>query len=197
MNNIIEEPFGRCIFCLRLTGSGALCLPCGDKLDISAAWCVGERRDVLMRALDAYKFEHAKAAATVLARLLDQTLPILDDTVVVTAVPTVSSHIRERGYDHTELIARQFAKLRSLPYSSLIERHDSYTQHFASRRERLAHARKAFKASGSPEQVLLIDDIVTTGATAQAAAKALRDAGGKHIHIAIIARQPLDGSSDL
>lgn len=197
MNDIKELPYERCIFCLRLTTRGSLCSLCSERNHLLSAWCVGERTAALRTALDAYKFEHVKAAADTFAQLLHEAMPQLNGNVVVAAIPTAPAHIRERGYDHAELIARKFAKLRGLPYRSLLERTDTHTQHFATRGERLHYADKAFRAIRIEQQVLLIDDIVTSGATIQAAARELKRAGVESLQVGIIARQPLDVKADL
>ena len=196
-NDIKDEPYLRCIFCLRLTSQGALCALCAERHDLLSAWCVAERRSTLRTALDAYKFERVQAASEIFARLLDESVPLLEADVVVTSIPTVPAHIRERGYDHAGLIAKKFAKLRGLTYRPLLDRTDTHTQHFSTRRERVAHAERAFQARSCAERVLLVDDIVTTGATIQAAARVLTRAGAQEVCVGIIARQPLDEKADL
>jgi ComF family protein len=170
---------------------------CAERYALTGAWCVGERRSVLLSTLDAYKFERVKAAATVFARLLHETVPVIGPDYVVATIPTASQHIRVRGYDHAELIAKEFAKLRGLPYQRLLNRETSVTQHFSSRRERFAHAKSAFKLRRTAPKVFLFDDIITTGATIQAATELLRAGGVEEVYVGVIARQPLDGSSDL
>ena len=191
-NDITQEPFTRCIFCMKLTSRAAICARCTERYDLCSAWCIGERRETLKSVLDAYKFERVRSAAESFARLMDETIPVLDPDTVVTAIPTVPAHIRQRGYDHAELAAKRFARLRGLPYRPLLERRDTHTQHTSSRQDRLRNAAQAFKTRRVAENVLLFDDIVTTGATVQAAAKELKRAGAERIHVAIIARQPLD-----
>ena len=198
MNDIINEPFSWCIFCHIPTSRHALCGGCARQSGVEAAWCVGERREGLKRALDAYKFERVRSAAATFATLLDDTLPVLEGDWVVTAVPTAASHVRARGYDHAELIARMVAKRRGLPYQALLARRGDQTQHFAKgRKQRHAIAHQAFSAHGKATKVLLIDDIVTTGATIQAVTEVLRSNGTEHIAVAVISRQPLDEMAHL
>lgn len=110
-------------------------------------------------------------------------------------VPTIPRHIRQRGYDHTLLIARAFAKNRKLKLSKSIRRLTNDTQLSKSARERNLQARSAFEVSGEIDKdktYLLIDDIVTTGSTVKYAAKALREAGAGDVWVAVIARQTID-----
>lgn len=190
--DIISEGFDGCLLCNRKNSSGALCDHCYSTAQ--RGWHVGGRTDVLRKLIDDYKFENVRAAYKVLVDLLDEKIDILPPTTVVVPVPTIARHIRERGYDHAALIAKEHARRRKLTYKAIIQRRDNSTQREASRGQRLAQAQKAFQVGSSPSArpYLIIDDIVTTGATLTYAAKALRDAGATQIWIAAIARQPLD-----
>lgn len=190
--DIISEVFLRCIGCGRPTGATGVCGRC--RLPYSRAWCVGERSGVLEKLIDAYKFERVHEAHKVFAELFVATLPTLPENVVIVPVPTVATHVRQRGYDHTKLIARVLAKQTGCTLASPLIRATNTKQRDASRAIRIAQAKQAFKVSSIDESTcyLLVDDVVTTGATVKYAAKALRDAGAKDVWVAAIARQPLD-----
>ncbi|MBC7764477.1 ComF family protein [Microbacteriaceae bacterium] len=159
----------------------------------SRAWCVGERKDVLEKLLKSYKFERAKLAYLVIAELLDATIPILPDNTIVVSVPTIRTHIRRRGYDHAALIAKAFAARRKLPYKPILERLNDSVQLGTTKAVRRKQASVAYRAVANNEpNILLIDDVFTTGATAFFAAKALRDAGTESVYMAVLARQPLE-----
>ncbi len=159
----------------------------------SRAWCVGERQGALEGLLKQYKFERAKSIHVAAVELLDATIPVLPTETVVVPVPTIHAHIRRRGYDHTALIAKAFAKQRNLAYRPLLERAQNSVQLGASKKVRQQQASVAYKAQAHSEAtVLLIDDVFTTGATAYFAAKALRDAGAENVFLAVLARQPLE-----
>ncbi len=183
---------------MKPTRSGNLCSTCHD-LSAEMVWCVGSRRSELKTLIDNYKFSAMRSASRPLVELLDLTLPALPPEVVVTVVPAASAHTRERGFDHMARIGREFAALRQLPYRPLLRRTLSDTQHFKTRRERLEAAQQSYVIMGGeiPEVVLLIDDILTTGATLGVNLGLLRDAGVKSLYGAVIARQPLDDSADL
>jgi ComF family protein len=145
--------------------------------------------------IGALKFRNAYAAATPLSELLNDTIDQLPADTIVVPVPTVTSHIRERGYDHTRLIAGRFARQRRLQMHSVITRNGSARQRGANRSQRIAQAKGAFSVTGNINPAatyLLIDDVMTTGATIKYAAEALHQAGATQIWVAIIARQPLD-----
>lgn len=101
----------------------------------------------------------------------------------------------ERGYDHTLLIARYLAKIRGLGVDQSLKRATTSRQRGVARMQRIAQARVAFKIDKKVSgdiPYLLIDDIITTGATMQYAAKTMRQAGARQIWVAVLARQPLD-----
>ena len=148
-----------------------------------------------MAVIDGLKFDHVKAAADTLAELLDNRLPILPPDTVIVPVPTVASHIRQRGYDHTLLIAKSFAKRRSLPLKQSLVRSNRSVQRGKSKKERLEQARTAFSCPAKLDDTpayLLIDDVVTTNATLRYAAEVLMAAGAKTVWVGVAARQPLD-----
>lgn len=186
------EQYERCIVCGQLSAQGVCAR---HRLAYSRAWCVGERRDALERLIDAYKFERVRAAASELAELLHRRLPEFPTNTIVVPVPTVSGHIRQRGYDHALLLARRFARLRGLSTAPLLRRVGNATQHGSSKAERLTQAQRAFQVSSGVDPTatyLVIDDIITTGATLDWATKRLAEAGARQIFVAALAKQPLD-----
>ncbi len=191
--NIESEQYEACLVCSGPVGGGeALCSH--HILPYSRAWCVGERSAALRALLDQYKFERAKDTYHELAQLLDLSLPVLPEDVVVVPVPTIAPHIRRRGFDHTALVAKELAKRRGLIYQHAIERVTTTSQLGKGKRDRRKQAAQAFACvrPAQPGRYLLIDDIFTTGATVEFAAQALRDAGATEVWLAIVARQPLE-----
>ena len=190
-SDITSHPFTGCIICQKQNSRG-VCK--SHHLPYAKAWVVGERRDVLQRLIGSFKFLNAKSGARILAQLLDERLPALDNVVVV-PVPTISAHIRERGYDHARLIAEQFAKIRKLPFAPVIARRSKSIQKRADRATRDRQARNAFtiiKPLKPNTTYVIVDDIITTGATLEYAAELLKRAGASSVWVAALARQPLD-----
>jgi len=192
--NIVLESSNTCVQCEKLAKDG-ICYQCGSAMVFSKCWVVGQRRETLKVLVDVYKFGRTRAVSDTLADLLDKRLPILPADTVIVPIPTVAGHIRARGYDHCRLIAQGFAKRRQLIFTPLLERLGTTTQRGASRGDREQQARQAFiakKQCDPSRPYLLIDDVITTGATVRWASRSLQEGGATTIWAAAVARQPLD-----
>lgn len=189
--DIINDVFFGCIACGRPSGATGICRQC--YVPYSRAWCVGERSGVLQELIDQYKFERTREAHKTITELLAAVLPELPDDVVIVPVPTVSAHIRERGYDHTLLVAKALSRQLKRPIARPLVRATQTKQRDAGRAVRVAQAKQAFATRDIDESAcyLLVDDVVTTGSTIEYAAKALKDGGAKDVWVVAIARQPL------
>lgn len=92
---------------------------------------------------------------------------------VVTWAPTTARHQQERGMDHAELIARHVGVLLVLPTKRLLRRVNTVSQTGLDRDERLVSPEFVARPLGRHRNVLIIDDVVTTGATFRAAIQAI------------------------
>jgi ComF family protein len=111
---------------------------------------------------------------------------------VLVAVPLHPLKKARRGYNQSDCFARGLSKSLGIPVQELLERRkNTDTQTNKSRLERLNNVEqvfvlaKGYHASGL--RVLLVDDILTTGATLGAASRALLEGGAKHVDLATIA----------
>jgi len=96
---------------------------------------------------------------------------------VVTWAPTTARHQQERGMDHAELIARHVGVLLALPTKRLLRRVNTVSQTGLDRDERLMSPEFVARPLGRHRNILIIDDVVTTGATFRAATQALVEVG--------------------
>ena len=190
--DITSDGLDGCIVCAQPTLTG-ICRTCHTSFD--KAWCIAERRGAIRRLIDAYKFERVIDASDVLAELLDTYLPVLPRSTVIVPVPSASAHIRQRGYDHVDRVASRLARRRGLQLGRVIERVGSEIQRGSTKSKRHEQAERSYRCRqrlDPDRQYLIVDDVVTTGATVSACASALKRAGAQHVWVATIARQPLD-----
>lgn len=144
--------------------------------------------------LQALKYEQALGLAPPLAALLARDAPSPPPGCLLLPVPLHRRRLRERGYNQSQLLAQALAERLALPVDlRLIERvADTPAQARLSRRERLANLRQAFALRGPAPQrpCLLIDDVMTTGATLATLATLLRAAGVPGVSAWVVARTP-------
>lgn len=167
---------------------------CVKQHPIQRAWFVGVRENVVKELLNDFKFVRKRMAHKTLASLLAGRLPYFDKNVVLVPVPTISKHIRQRGYDHSVLLARAVAKQKDVSCrADMVRRRYEHEQRGLQRTERIKKAKQAFYCDEplNPEMLyVIVDDIVTTGGTIDGVALALKRAGAVHISAAVIAIQP-------
>lgn len=191
--DIISEPFSQCLVCLKPTQPSQLCRHCKSRFN--DAWVVGERAGTIEKLVDISKYESNRRGCQAQARLMDAMLPQLPSDVIVVPIPTIDRHIRQRGYGHMELVARELSRLRDYRAEVILGRIGSSVQHGADKATRQRQAKRAFNLRRHPPTtapLLLIDDVYTTGATLRAATKLLRQHTEAPIYVAVTSRQLLD-----
>jgi len=138
------------------------------------------------------KFKRSRSAAALAARLLADRLGSGQiEFDCITAVPIAPARYRERGYNQAELIGRALARRLHVPYRSLLGRTTTEHQMGRTRAERLAGIQGAFYVSRrqlAGQRILVVDDVVTTGATLGECARVLRAAGAEAVSGAAVAR---------
>jgi ComF family protein len=116
-----------------------------------------------------------------------------DSDYSIVPVPTATGRVRQRGFGHSELLAKQISYRLKLPYRPLLRRLGQSRQLGATREIRLKQLDGRFAVrsvdSVRNKNVLLVDDVLTTGGTLIAATKALRAAGAGRVDALLFAKR--------
>lgn len=143
-----------------------------------------------------YKFHQQPGRASAFALLLRSTPwvePALDAASLLLPVPLSRARLQTRGYNQALLLARQLAPGKA-EHRLLLRIRDTAPQSSLKRAQRLDSLRHVFAVDPLLRQrvrgarLVLVDDVMTSGATLYAAAHALRAAGAAHITALVIAR---------
>ena len=117
-NYNIFEHMNYCLKCGVVIKNGS-CEHCES--DYDASWCLGAKKEVFGELAMRLKYDSVRAAALPLAEMLNSILPYWRKVTLV-PVPTLRRHVRQRGLDHTRLVAKYLAKMRTWRLESLISR---------------------------------------------------------------------------
>jgi ComF family protein len=160
----------------------------------------GAYEGALRDLVHVFKYQHVKPAAQLLARYIELAVAglALPEPLLVIPVPLWEGKRKTRGFNQAEEIARSFvrscgaAASIQLDATSLVRRRETRSQTGLTRHQRRANLRGAFAVMRRERirerTILLIDDVMTTGATAGECARVLLRAGAKEVYVATVAR---------
>jgi competence protein ComFC len=183
-----------CPFCRR-EGVARTCEQCAPETYLDGLSALAYYGDpVMRRAIRLWKYAGDQAVQPVLLRfirsfIVQRYLGVAPD--VVTAIPLHKRKLRARGFDQAEEIAKMIAESTGLPYRPLLKRKKmTRAQAGVLTQKRLVgDLDESFTVCAQvPEKVLICDDVFTSGATMDAAAKCLKDAGVKEVWGVVLAK---------
>ncbi len=198
----------KCVLCGKILGRGEqdLCRACRvdmPECPISrvkhpfldswlAVWYYEGR---VRRSILRYKFYGKRHYAAAYARLLAMRLLREEraDADVITWIPISEKRLRKRGFDQVELMARKLSEELKIPAQPLLwKRRDNPPQsRITGRAQRRANVLGAYEAIHleqlEDKRVLLLDDVLTTGSTAEECGRVLLTAGAREVHFAAVA----------
>lgn len=192
----------RCRHCaLALPAGQAVCGEClREPPPFGRCVCVADYNFPWDRLITRFKFHQAPELARLLAGRLAAAARQqgADVPQAFVPVPLSDQRLAERGYDQAWLLAREVGgAMHVQAQARLLERRfDTRHQAQLSRRERLTNLRGAFavaaaqRARVAGQHLGLVDDVMTTGATAHEAAQALLQAGAARVDLWVVARTP-------
>jgi ComF family protein len=189
-----------CVLCGANCASVMVCPACAASLPVLAPGihrvvAPFEYRFPIDRLVQRFKFAGDLALGRWLALQLARRARAESPPQVLVPVPLTRGRLRSRGFNQSVEIARVVSRELRIPAAmQILERtRDAPPQAGLTRRARRANLRGAFRCQGRAfdgRHVALIDDVVTTGATAEAAVRALRRAGAVRVDLWALARTP-------
>lgn len=183
-----------CYVCAKATKAYAPCSAHGSLNKPKSVFVALAYSGIAKELVHAYKFDCKRAGAKDIAFVMDLWLPFINPNSVFTWVPTLPKHTRQRGFDHTKLLAKEFGKLRGLKPKATLDRIGATSQVGANKIQRKKQLNNAFVISNTvnvkAKDIVLIDDVVTTGATIEACARVLHTAGAVSVSAVAFARTP-------
>lgn len=135
-----------------------------------------------------FKFENGVYLKNPFGKLIYENLDksLLEKMNYIAYVPSSKKKIRQRGYNHSKLLAEEISKYSNIElFDKLYKIKNTKSQHFLSLEERSINLKDSFSVDGdlSGKSVLLIDDIHTSGATVEECYKELRKSNCKFVWI--------------
>ncbi len=193
-NLAINPPPPRCFGCQKKSPNHQTCSACRKKLLFHSLIYADNYQGLHKLLVKTMKYQANRQAARdiglTLAKLASEQFD-LNKIDLIIPTPTAPRHIRQRGYDHTKLIAEQCAQQLHLPLILALKRITNTRQVGQSKTVRQHQMISAMQLKNQinlhNSRILLIDDIITTGATLTAATKLLKQAGAKRIDVLVFA----------
>jgi ComF family protein len=191
----IEPPL--CPLCGRPQLQGLLCDACaGWEADIEGIRSPYKFDGVLRQAIHEFKYKNLRALAPVLAQLMNEY--ILENHLsaeVLVPVPLHNKRLRERGYNQSTLLAKELGRLTGLPVNENCLTRSHYhlpqakTSNVQERRQNVRDAFLCCNDSLKDNDILLVDDVATSGATLNACASVLKAKGVRSVRGLTLARE--------
>lgn len=192
-HDALESVPSRCFSCFKRTDDYRTCSTCRAKAPLAHVFVASEYNPAISAVIKNYKFKRNRALARPLAKLMADQLPYFKHGLVIVPVPTATERVRQRGYDHTTKLAQQLSALTSYQTLQHLRRVGQARQVGAKRVGRIEQLKGAFRPIRTEllknRSILLVDDVITTGATLSEAARTLKATGAKSVSAVAIAHK--------
>ncbi|MGL5354843.1 MAG: ComF family protein [Clostridium sp.] len=195
--DVIFPPEEVCISCLE-DGYVGLCPNCFNKIRkskhnngiFSYGYYVGPLKDLIL----AFKYKENYLAGTILGEVLCETIESNNlEFDIVAYVPLSKESMKKRGFNQSEILAKKVSEKYNVPISkALIKIKETKEQKTLSKEDRKNNIIDAFEVKKNNDinskNVILIDDVTTTGVTAYECAKVLKQNGARTVDILTVAQ---------
>ncbi len=188
----------RCQVCsVPLTSELRRCTRCsGHNFTFTSNFSLYEYRGLIRQIISQFKFSHRRSLAGLISHLLKPQLEGRYRGLPVVPVPGSRGSVRRRGWDPMNEVARALHRSTGTQILTLLKRRRGGPQKGLHYRERLQNIRGTIRlrasrrtSRGLPERVVLLDDIFTSGATADECTRVLQLAGVQEVHVLTLAME--------
>lgn len=191
----LSKTSAACLFCAEPLKTMGVCHRCLLKPPpTDSVFCSYLYLPPLSLWIKAFKDKQQLGQLPRLLWLMKNNAPELEHIDAVAYIPSEGLKLLKRGFNPAELIARQLAATYNLPVlGKALSKKTAQDQRLLSRPERIKNSQKSIHAGKlnlTNRSILLIEDVVTTGATANAAALALKQQGATYVQVWALARTP-------
>ncbi len=185
-----------CFYCASRVIAYQLCANCRKKAPaMNAIYVLADYADERVRLIiKALKYGGKRQIAEDIAVALGSILPSFKSSFTITYAPTTRQRERQRGYDQAEKIARAVALQQKVAFERLLVRKSALHQVGSTKEQRQQNAQNMFIVRANkrlPQTAVIVDDVLTTGATLEAAARLLKEAGVRTVYGLALARATL------
>ena len=194
-----------------------ICDKCGTPVRSEAEYCLfcsGKRRSFdfaraplvytnkVVASIHSFKYDGKKYLAKPFAKLMFESFKTFEDKGIkfdyIIPVPLHKNKLKKRGYNQSELLAIELSKLTDVPTlcDNVVRIKETSTQTELTRKERFENVKDAFeildKSVVKNKNILIVDDVLTTGATTESLAEKLRRCGCNKICVLAVARADIE-----
>ena len=201
--NLIFPP--KCVICKKI--GDVLCENCFSKIkhfpqqkinppkNINLMVVCGYYDGILKKLIRKFKFSKKKSLSSYLVRFVEECIKDKNyfySADIITSVPLHQTRLKERGFNQSELIAKQLSNFLNLPYDGNILKRIKETSFMynLSKSERKKNVKGVFSVSRNLNglNILIIDDILTTGATLSEIASEIKKNGANSVYALVVAK---------
>ncbi len=193
---INRSPLGVCAKCGYPLGYNQDCQHCKSMLILPRTRALGFYSEPWLPLIHALKYQGKKSLAKIFGRSMSGLLnsdPMLKQADALVPIPLHSARKRERGFNQAELLSLEISDQTGIPILNALKRKkNTKSQITLDPKERIENMQGAFiikdKQMVINKRVILIDDVITTGATISSAAQVLQNAGAQEVYGLVVAR---------
>ncbi|OIO46422.1 MAG: hypothetical protein AUJ28_02615 [Parcubacteria group bacterium CG1_02_37_51] len=187
----------QCPLCNQEQQDTAICQNCRSQTRLdNIIICADYENEILQNTIHAFKYNNVKSLSAPLAQLMIRTYQLTTPLANPLIIPTPLHRKREleRGFNQSELLAKVFAQKFNCQINTKILYRQKNNSHQAdlNKKERLVNIKDCFVIKDAEQiknkNIILIDDVITTGATLNEQAKLLQAAGAKKIWAIVLAK---------